>query len=280
MELAATIRKLDEKWDFEPKIWTIHSTATHTDAQLEGIKHWQTDMDIMCTTWSMRELKAALAKCKNNVAFKGMTHILLFKNALESIYYLLLFIFNVWKTQGVITNGLNARTMNPQPKPGKNPYLIGNLRPIEWRYSIMKIYANMVYNRLYIYIIKNQILSPHQYASRQAVGAADCIKDIINDINRMQQIQFPATVHTKDATDAYNNMRLNIIMDKFEHHVGLNEGSDDNVQICNIKYHNIMCLRWYYINGNNTHKFTILTRIHSLQLSMVCICKSTSIISR
>ena len=35
----------------------------------------------------------------------------------------------------------------------------------------MKIYAIMVSNRLYTYIIDNHILSIHQFASKQSVGA-------------------------------------------------------------------------------------------------------------
>ena len=87
----------------------------------------------------------------------------------------------------------------------------------------MKVYAIMAYNKLHTYIINNQILNIHQYASKQASGAEDCIRDMVNDINQMQHQQFPVTFYTKDASDAYNNMKTEIINDKFQFHIGLNE---------------------------------------------------------
>ena len=89
----------------------------------------------------------------------------------------------------------------------------------------MKIYTIMVYNIIYKYIIQNQISLPNQYASRQAVGAEDCVRDIVNDLNEMIHNQFPPTLHTKDASDAYNNMKETIINDKFKYHVGLDDKS-------------------------------------------------------
>ena len=81
-----------------------------------------------------------------------------------------------------------------------------------------------VYNRI-TYITKNDNLSIHQYASKQTTGAEDCIKDIVNDINVMQNNQYPSTLHTKDAIDACNNMKFDIIMDKFRYHVGLDDAA-------------------------------------------------------
>ena len=213
---------MDTKWDYKPKLWSNIPNQQRTKQQSIAVQKWEEQMNNICKSWTMEELIVAINKCRNNVAYKGMVNILLIKNAPHKIYRLLLIIYNVWKEYGTITNNQNRRNLNPQPKPNKNSNLVGNLRPIEWGYPLMKIYSIMVYNRLYDYIITNNILSIHQYASKQSVGAEDCLRDITNDINNMINNQFPPTLHTKDASDAYNNMKENIINDKFAYHVGLN----------------------------------------------------------
>ena len=136
------VRKLDAAWDYKSKLWaTQYFKETLTQQQIQDSNKWRKDMEIMCQQWTKEELEAALAKCKNNVAYNGVIHILLLKNAPDQVHKIFLKIFNVWKNYGIITNGLNGRTLSPQPKPGKDARLIGNLRPIEW--GIPMVYSNM-----------------------------------------------------------------------------------------------------------------------------------------
>ena len=77
-------------------------------------------MESMNLPFTIKEIRAALSKCKNNVAYNGMLHILLLKHLPYEAQQLLLMTFNIRKNTGIVTNGLNGRILAPQPKPQKN----------------------------------------------------------------------------------------------------------------------------------------------------------------
>ena len=211
-------REFDKPYDFKPKIW--HETIPENHQTQQQIQKWLKALQKLNAMPTFAEIRRAVYQCKNNKAFHGTTHIIFIKQMLDDLLPILQFIFYWWAQNGIITNNLNQRLMNPTFKSGKDDRLVGALRPVEFGYILMKIYSIIYTNKYKIYIYELQIMSYNQFSGKKASGSEDCIINIITDIDTQLHDAFPTKYATVDESDAFNSMDTLIIRDKMVHHCG------------------------------------------------------------
>ena len=73
-----------------------------------------------------------------------------------------LIIFNRSLLSGIVPSQLKIAKVNPIFKPGDNQ-VFSSYRPISILTSISKILEKIMFTRLFDFVTKNEILSPHQY---------------------------------------------------------------------------------------------------------------------
>ena len=95
-------------------------------------------------------------------------------------------IFNRSLLTGIVPSQLKIAKANPTFKSGDNQ-VFSNYRPISILPSISKILEKIMYNRLFDFVTKNEIFSPHQYGFRPNRSTYMAINDlyckIIDDLD-------------------------------------------------------------------------------------------------
>ena len=75
------VRNMDKIWDHKPKIWSGIDEYKLTPEQILKKEEWQQSMNTICQPCTISEIRAAINKCKNRVAYHGIIHILFLKEA-------------------------------------------------------------------------------------------------------------------------------------------------------------------------------------------------------
>ena len=218
----AQSRIFDKPYDFMPKIWAKADPESLNTEQTEMVKKYRTELGKLTEPYTYAEIESTINYMKNNKAYHGNTHILFIKYAKECTIPLLQIIFEWWKDNGVNTNNLNARLMNPLLK-DKDKRLLACIRPIEYGAIEFKIYATANTRRIERYAYAFKLLPPNQYSAKMASGSEHCLIDITTDIDDQHSNGIPVTAVADDCSDAYNSMDPDIIDDKMRNYCGFGE---------------------------------------------------------
>lgn len=164
--------------------------------------------------FSFDELSAALDHLKDSSpGLDGIPYSFICRSSLNTKKYLLNIINNiyancnfpdVWKHQLII----------PILKPGKNPSNPSSYRPIALSSVMVKIFENLLKNRLEWLLEHRQILSKSQFGFRKGFGTIHSLGVFTTDI----RIAFSKNDHLigvfLDITGAYDNVQLPILKQK------------------------------------------------------------------
>ena len=101
----------------------------------------------------------------------------LLKMIINEIAPVLSHIFNRSLLSGIVPLQLKIAKVNPIFKSGDNQ-IFSNYRPISILPSISKILEKIMYTRLFDFVTKNEILSPHQYGFRPNRSTYMAINDL------------------------------------------------------------------------------------------------------
>ena len=112
--------------------------------------------------FTFKEFQIALEKSKNTAEGPDNIHYLLIRNLPEDIQLLLLQIYNKIWTENTFPKKWRESIVIPFLKPGKNPKVVTNYRPIALTSYVCKLMERMVNNRLMWIFETNGIISPMQ----------------------------------------------------------------------------------------------------------------------
>ena len=128
------------------------------------------------------EFEMALESCNNSAPGKdNVSFVMIKKLNIKAKKYLLKFYNYLWK-MGFFPKLWRHAIIIPIVKPGKDPSLPTNYRPISLTSSICKLMEKMVNMRLMWYIEENNILSPTQSGARRNRSTLDSLGSLENQI--------------------------------------------------------------------------------------------------
>ena len=134
--------------------------------------------------FTMEETEAALKTCndsspgEDNISFNLIRHLnILSKN------YLLTFYNHLWR-KGLFPKAWKHAIVIPIPKPGKDPSLVTNYRPISLTSCLCKLMEKMANNRLTWYLEKNNILTASQSGARKQHSTLDPLTALEDQVKR------------------------------------------------------------------------------------------------
>ncbi|KAK7899409.1 hypothetical protein WMY93_020262 [Mugilogobius chulae] len=156
--------------------------------------------------FSSDELHRALTMTGNTSPGKDEVSYAMLRNLGEvGILYLLELYNRVWR-EGKLPRAWKEAVIVPIRKPGKDPTVPSNYRPIALTSNVCKVMERMVVERLSYYLEKNELLSVHQSGFRKGRGTMDPIICLENEVRRAQKNQEAVLAVFFDVEKAYDMM--------------------------------------------------------------------------
>ena len=152
----------------------------------------------------MEELESSLSLSPNsapgldNVTFELIKHL----NE-KAKKYLLDFYNHLWKER-LFPKEWQHAIIIPIAKPGKDPCIVNNYRPISLTSCLCKLMEKIVHGRLIWFIEKNNILAPTQSGSRTGRSTLDSLTLLENQIRKGFQERKITTAIFFDIQKAYD----------------------------------------------------------------------------
>ena len=135
-------------------------------------------------SFSMIEFENALNSSNNSAPGKDNISFEMIKNLAPLAKSFILKYYNhLWKNKMFPKDWKHAIII-PIAKPGKDPTIPTNYRPISLTSCLCKLMEKMVNNRLVYYLDKNKVLSPTQSGSRKNRSTLDPLTSLENQIRR------------------------------------------------------------------------------------------------
>ena len=163
------------------------------------------------------EIMKVITDLKNNGKgiFKIATKVLEFCKATLAPY--LAHIFNTCVFQGYFPKGLKVGCITPIFKSG-NREDMKNYRPVCSLSPFSKIFERIIYNRMYSFLEKNDILSNTQYGFRKKLSTESALINYINKIhNGLKDSQYITSIFM-DLSKAFDVIDHSILKQKLEHY--------------------------------------------------------------
>ena len=133
-------------------------------------------------SFTIADFEMALDSCNNSAPGKDNISFEMIKNLnIKAKIYLLQFYNYLWK-RGLFPKAWRHAIVIPIVKPGKDPSLPTNYRPISLTSCLCKLIEKMVNTRLMWYMEENNILSPTQSGARKNRSTLDSLASLENQI--------------------------------------------------------------------------------------------------
>jgi len=129
----------------------------------------------------------------------------------------LLHIFNLSFEQGKFPSALKIAKVIPVFKKGNIDSLV-NYRPISLTSPFAKTLERLMYNRLYSYLLKFDILYEHQFGFRKSHSTSMAMIDVINMITNKLDCGYKVMGIFMDLQKAFDTVNLDILIQKLEHY--------------------------------------------------------------
>jgi len=129
----------------------------------------------------------------------------------------LLHIYNLSFEQGKFPSALKIAKVIPVYKKGSTDSLV-NYRPISLTSPFAKILERLMYNRLYSYLLKFDILYEHQFGFRKSHSTSMALIDVINMITNKLNCGYKVMGIFMDLQKAFDTVNLDILMQKLENY--------------------------------------------------------------
>ena len=181
------------------------------------------------------DIHAKIIKCTYNLFMDPLTHVL-----------------NLSMLQGVVPNELKIARVIPLFKADNN-MLISNYRPVSVLPVFSKILERLMYNRLYSFIIKHDVLYKYQFGFRKGHSTNMALIVLVDKImSALDNGDFVLGVFI-DLSKAFDTVNHNILLDKL------------------YKYgFRGICHDWLKNYLFNRKQYVVFNNCHSSQLSISC----------
>ena len=120
-------------------------------------------------------------------------------------------VFNLSISQGIFPNTMKIAEIIPLFK-CKDPSIINNYRPISLLLTTSKDLATIVYNRLYSFLEKNNILYESQYGFRKNRSCQNAITQLISNLLKNNEIGLTTAAIFIDLTKAFDTLDHEILL--------------------------------------------------------------------
>ena len=170
--------------------------------------------------FSRRELESALQLCKktspgsDDIPYEMISHLE------ERSLAFLLDLYNRIYREGTVPLTWKEAIIIPIPKPGKDPAMVGNYRPISLTSCVCKLLEKMVNLRLIWFLETKNILSPYQFGFRKMRSTTDALVRLETAIHKCFEEKHHMLAVFFDLEKAYDTTWKHGILMKL-HAIGL-----------------------------------------------------------
>lgn len=160
--------------------------AETREAYSDFIKKKEKTQDKYNILFTLRELKAALVKCKKSspgkdeICYSMLSHL-----SDEGLQKLLNLYNKVWE-EGKIPSGWKEAVVVPIKKPGKDGSNPANYRPIALTSHVGKLMERMINERLMHYVEERELMASYQSGFRKGRSTIDSILYLEDEIRKAQ----------------------------------------------------------------------------------------------
>uniref|UniRef100_A0A3B5Q121 Reverse transcriptase domain-containing protein n=1 Tax=Xiphophorus maculatus TaxID=8083 RepID=A0A3B5Q121_XIPMA len=146
----------------------------------------------------------------------------LFKEVLPVLGISITAIINSSLITGVVPKPFKQASLQPLiKKPGLDPFLLSNFRPISKLPFMSKILEKVVYNQLKAYLDVHNILEDFQSGFKTLHSTESALLRVFNDILLATDAGDPVILVLLDLTAAFDTVDHDVLLSRLEHYVGL-----------------------------------------------------------
>jgi endonuclease/exonuclease/phosphatase family metal-dependent hydrolase len=154
--------------------------------------------------FSENEMLEALDGCSGSSPGPDDVEYELIKQLYHSEKLIILNVFNQIWTSGEFPEEWKIATVIPVAKPGKDPEMVGNYRPIALTSCLCKLLERMVNKRLVYYLENNNLLANQQYGFRKNRSTLDVLSILENEACEAIRRKHYFSLCSLDLTSAYD----------------------------------------------------------------------------
>jgi len=174
------------------------------------------------------------------------------KNCCDQLAQPLCMIFNRSIQDGIVPDDLKVAKIIPVYK-ADDKKIVSNYRPISVLPAFSKILERLMYNRLFEFINKHNILSKDQYGFRKNISTSMALLDLVDKISTSMDKNVYTIGIFLDLAKAFDTVNHNILLNKLYHY-----------GIRGIAYD------WFKSYLSSRHQYVYLNSTHSSKLPVTC----------